>query len=167
MITRILQESDAQLYQEVRLSGLKTNPEAFGSTYDRESNFSLDAVKERIRPNKDKFVLGAFLENGTLSGIVTFVRETGIKTSHKGNVYGMYVTQEMRGKGLGRVLMLELIREARECDGLEQLNLIVVSNNESAKKLYRSVGFDVYGVERRALKYNGQYYDEDLMVLRL
>lgn len=167
MITRILQESDAQIYQELRLIGLKTNPEAFGSTYDRESIFSLETVKERIRPNRDKFVLGAFNENGLLSGLVAFVRDSGIKTSHKGNVYGMYVIQELRGKGLGKSLMLELIRKTRDCDGLEQINLTVVSNNESAKKLYRSVGFEIYGVERSALKYNGQYYDEDLMVLQL
>lgn len=167
MITRILKESDAQMYQELRLMALKTNPEAFGSTYDRESNFSLETVIERISPNENKFVLGAFKEDGILTGIVSFVRETGIKTLHKANVYGMYVTEENRGKGIGQLLLLDLIRLARNCEGLEQLNLTVVSNNESAKKLYKSVGFEIYGVERRALKYNGQYYDEDLMVLRL
>lgn len=167
MITRILKESDAQMYQELRLMALKTNPEAFGSTYDRESNFSLETVIDRIRPNENKFVIGAFKENGTLSGIVAFVRETGIKTYHKGNIYGMYVTEENRGKGIGQLLLLDLIRLAKNCEGLEQLNLTVVSNNKSAKRLYQSVGFEIYGVERRALKYNGQYYDEDLMVLQL
>lgn len=75
----------------------------------------------------------------------------------------MYVSQDMRGNGLGRLLMLELIRKAKDCDGLEQINLTVVSNKESAKQLYRSVGFEIYGVERNALKYNGQYFDEDFM----
>lgn len=167
MITRILNESDAQMYQELRLMALKTNPEAFGSTYDRESNFSLETVIERISPNENKFVLGAFKEDGILTGIVSFVRETGIKTYHKGNIYGMYVTEENRGKGIGQLLLLDLIRLARNCEGLEQLNLTVVSNNESARRLYQALGFEIYGVERRALKYNGQYYDEDLMVLRL
>lgn len=167
MITRILKESDAPMYQELRLTALRTNPEAFGSTYDQESKFSLETVIERIRLNKNKFVIGAFKEDGALSGIVTFVRETGIKTSHKGNIYGMYVSQEIRGKGIGKLLLLDLIEQARKCEGLEQLNLTVVSNNESAKKLYKSVGFEIYDVERKALKYNGQYYDEDFMVLQL
>ncbi|WP_231638635.1 GNAT family N-acetyltransferase [Paenibacillus sp. JCM 10914] len=39
--------------------------------------------------------------------------------------------------------------------------------NEPGKKLYESIGFQVYGVEPRALKYEGQYWDETLMVLRL
>ena len=41
MAIRILNKSDAKLYQEVRLSALKNNPEAFGSTYEREAQFSL------------------------------------------------------------------------------------------------------------------------------
>ncbi|BFT72233.1 GNAT family N-acetyltransferase [Paenibacillus sp. P36] len=48
---------------------------------------------------------------------------------------------------------------------MEQINLIVLSENVIAKKLYKSLGFEIYGVEHKALKYNGQYFDEDLMVL--
>lgn len=167
MSIRIINESDAKQYQSLRLSGLRESPEAFGSTFERESNFSLDTVKDRIRPSKDKFALGSFNEFGFLEGMVALVRESGIKTMHKGNVFGMYVANNQRGKGIGKLLMIELIGKAREIDGLEQINLCVVSDNESAKKLYRSVGFETYGVERNALKFNGQYYDEDLMVLKL
>ncbi|WP_042397127.1 GNAT family N-acetyltransferase [Geomicrobium sp. JCM 19037] len=165
MDIRILNKSDAQLYQELRLSGLKVNPEAFGSTYQRELNFPLETVVERLNSTNDKFVLGAFNKSDSLVGIVTFMRETSLKTSHKGNVFGMYVAPEGRGQGLGKSLMVELIRNAKNCIGLEQINLTVVSANDSAKKLYKSVGFEVYGVERNALKFNGKYFDEDLMVL--
>lgn len=167
MKIRILQAEDAQLYQALRLDGLQRNPEAFGSTYERESKFSLETIIERLTPTKDKFVLGAFGEQGTLVGLVAFMRENGMKTTHKGNVYGMYVAPETRGMGVGKALMLELISKARQCDGVEQINLMVISSNESAKKLYQSLGFDVYGVERNALKFNGAYFDEDLMALKL
>jgi RimJ/RimL family protein N-acetyltransferase len=164
---RVLHESDAQLYHKLRLNSLRINPEAFGSTYEREASFSLETVAERIKPTKDKFVLGAFDASGSLVGIVTFMRENSLKTAHKGNIYGMYVAPEMRGNGLGKSLMLELIRKARDCEGLEQINLTVVSENDFAKKLYKFVGFEVYGIERNALKYNGQYFDEQLMVLKI
>ncbi|MFJ5767541.1 GNAT family N-acetyltransferase [Lysinibacillus sp. NPDC093210] len=167
MEIRILNKLDAQLYQEVRLSALQINPEAFGSTYEREVNFSLETVAERLEPAKDKFVLGAFNDNGLLVGIVTFMRESSVKTRHKGNVFGMYVAPEGRGRGVGKLLMRELIKRAKSCDGLEQINLTVVSNNISAKKLYMSLGFVVYGVERNALKFNRQYFDEELMVLHI
>ncbi|WP_249316579.1 GNAT family protein [Bacillus sp. FJAT-50079] len=147
------------------MSGLKVNPEAFGSTYEREVKFPLETVVERLKPTKDKFVIGAFADNGSLVGSVTFMRENSLKTSHKGNIFGMYVAPDFREQCLGKSLMVELIRRAKNCDGLEQINLTVVSENDSAKKLYKSVGFEVYGVERSALKFNGQYFDEDLMVL--
>ena len=151
----------------MRLAGLRTNPEAFGSTYESEAQMPLETMRSRIAPAKDKCVLGAFREDGSLSGIVTFVRESGIKTAHKGNLYGMYVAPDARGQGTGRSLLLESIRRASACEGLEQINLAVVSDNRPAKELYRSLGFETYGVEKRALKHNGQYYDEDFMVLRL
>ena len=167
MKIRTLNESDAQLYQEVRLSALKINPEAFGSTYEREVEFSQETVAERLKPDKDKFVLGAFNNRGSLVGIVTFIREKSLKTRHKGNVFGLYVKPECRGQRLGKSLMNELIKKAKNCDGLEQMNLTVISKNNSAKKLYHSLGFMVYGVERNALKFNDQYFDEDLMVLTI
>ena len=57
---------------------LKTDPEAFGYTYEREVEFSFEQVASRINPTKDRFVLGA-LHNGELAGIVTFMRESGLK----------------------------------------------------------------------------------------
>lgn len=166
MKIRILYETDANLYQKLRLSALQINSEAFGSTYEREVNFSLETIEERIKPTEDKFILGAFHEQNQLVGTVTFVRETGLKTAHKGNIYGMFVAPEVRGKGVGKMLLLELIRRAKECEGVEQLNLTVVSDNIPAKSLYQSLGFQVYGVERNALKWNDEYFDEDLMVLK-
>jgi len=167
MEIRILNKLDAQLYQEVRLSALKINPKAFGSTYEREVNFSLETIAEQLKTTKDKFVLGAFNDNNSLVGIVTFMRESGVKTRHKGNIFGMYVAPEGRGQGVGKLLMRKLIERAKGCEGLEQIKLTVVSDNIPAKTLYTSLGFELYGVERNALKFNGQYFDEDLMVLHI
>ncbi|MCK1992320.1 GNAT family N-acetyltransferase [Peribacillus muralis] len=167
MNIRILKESDTHLYQEVRLNALKINPEAFGSTHEKEVEFSLETVKERITPTRDKYILGAFDDRKSLVGIVAFIRENNLKTRHKGNVFGMYIAPGNRGHGLGKSLMKDLISRAKNCDGLEQINLTVVSENDFAKKLYKSLGFVVYGTERNALKYNGHYFDEDLLVLTI
>ena len=165
MMIRILQASDARPYQQLRLSGLQNDPDAFGSTYDREALFSLETIADRIGPNADKFVLGAFTGQDELVGIVTFVRDSSLKTAHKGNIYGMYVSHTNRGKGIGKLLLQELLARARTHDGLEQINLTVVSANAAAKRLYQSVGFATYGVERNALKFNDRYFDEDLMTI--
>ena len=167
MEIRLLNESDAHSYQQVRLSALKNNPEAFGSTYEREAAYPLEFVASRLKPGEDQFVLGSFQDGGVLAGIVTFKREESPKMRHRGNVFAMYVAPEARGGGVGKSLLEELIRRAREADGLEQIHLAVVTDNSSARKLYTSLGFEVYGTEPYALKVGGKYYDEDLMVLRL
>ncbi|WP_424237447.1 N-acetyltransferase family protein [Bhargavaea ginsengi] len=166
MEIRLLNESDARSYQQVRLSALKNNPEAFGSTFEREAAYPLEFVASRLKSDEDQFVLGAFQDGGSLSGIVTFKREESPKLRHRGNVFAMYVAPEARGRSVGKRLMEELIRQAREADGVEQIHLAVVSDNSPAWKLYTSLGFEVYGTEPRALKVGGKYYDEDLMILR-
>jgi RimJ/RimL family protein N-acetyltransferase len=166
MTISILNEHDAEAYQELRLQALQTNPEAFGSTYDREAAFSQSFVEERLRPSDDKFSMGAWVD-GELGGIVTFVRETSPKMVHKGNIFGMFVSPNMRGRSVGRSLLEELLQHVKGLDGLEQINLTVVSDNEPAKRLYTSAGFKVFGVEKHGLKFGGSYYDEDWMVLRL
>ena len=40
MIIRKLHETDAEKYEEIRLNALKTDPEAFGSTYERSGVFN-------------------------------------------------------------------------------------------------------------------------------
>ena len=56
---------------------------------------------------------------------------------------------------------------ANRLSGLEQLHLMVVTTNDAARSLYRSMGFEVYGTVLQAFKVDEQYWDEELMVLRL
>ncbi|WP_235885684.1 GNAT family N-acetyltransferase [Paenibacillus cymbidii] len=164
---RVLNENDVEAYRQLRLRALQLNPEAFGSTYEREATFSLEFVADRVLAAEGKFTLGAFDRQGALVGIVTFVRESGVKTAHKGNVYGMFVAPEARSRGVGKAMLLALIERAKRLDGVEQLHLAVVSANDRAHRLYEALGFRSYGVEVRALKYEGNYSDETLMALPL
>jgi RimJ/RimL family protein N-acetyltransferase len=43
------------------------------------------------------------------------------------------------------------------------VNLGVITVNESARRLYRSIGFTVYGIERDSFNYKEKLYDEELM----
>lgn len=63
--------------------------------------------------------------------------------------------------------MNEAIKTAKDMEGIEQINLTVVTSNESAKKLYTSLGFEVFGEEKRALKIDNTYFDEEYRVLFL
>ena len=74
----------------------------------------------------------------------------------------MYVTPEARGSGLATTLVETLLEHASK--EVEQVQLTVVTSNPRARRFYERMGFVEYGVEEKALKYKGEYYDEVLMV---
>jgi len=149
----------------LRLRALKDNPEAFASTYEEILIRGKAYFIHRIHPKEDAFYLGAFEPD--LAGMVYFRRDEGRKNLHKGRILGMYVQPESRGRGVGKVLLQEVITQANQLSGLEQLHLMVVTTNDAARALYLSMGFEVYGKVLQAFKEGEQYWDEELMVLRL
>ena len=165
MDIRKLGPQDAETYFNIRLEALFNNPEAFGSSYEEEKKQSADKYKERFQDTAS-YTFGAFGDS-KLVGVITLMTETRMKLRHRTTIFAMYVTPEMRGKGVAKSLMNEAINKAMTLEGIEQIYLTVVSSNVAAKKLYTSLGFEVYGTEKRALKIDQTYLDEDLMVLFL
>lgn len=166
---RILTEADSEEFWALRLKMLKEEPNVFVGTLGEAINTPMDKVKDNFRTTwrtEENYILGAFQE-GKLVGCVGFARESKAKLRHKANVWGMYVISGLRRMGIGNSLLKEVIRRANLIEGLEQINLAVFSNNISAKKLYKSIGFSTYGIEEKALKIETIYIDEDLMTLRL
>jgi RimJ/RimL family protein N-acetyltransferase len=154
---RQLTPSEAAAYREIRLEALRCSPEAFGSTFEAESARPLERFTERLTAS---LVFGAFLD-AELVGIAGFMRREGAKDAHKGMLWGMYVRSGSRKAAVGRRLAEAVIDFARQ--RVELLQLTVVSDNEPARRLYASLGFVEYGIERNALKQDGRYYDEVLM----
>jgi RimJ/RimL family protein N-acetyltransferase len=168
MEVRLITPSDAESYWELRLEALKTNPEAFGSSYE-EALQRKNPVQQIVNTiETDGFYsFGAFSGSNKLIGIVALVQESGIKMKHRANIIQMYVTKESRGTGAGKALLTAAINQAKSIADIEKINLAVVTTNETAKNLYSSLGFKTFGHEEKALKINGTYYDEDHMVLFL
>ena len=81
--------------------------------------------------------------------------------AHKGVLVGMYVRPQARRLGVGRRLVEAIIDTVRR--HVELVQLTVVTGNEAALRLYGGLGFVQYGLEKKALKQGGRYYDEILM----
>ena len=165
MEIRQLHRHDAKDYFALRLEALQTNPEAFGSSYEEERDYPISRTEGRLTDSA-AYVFGAFIE-GKLIGVVTLMKEAKQKMSHRANIYAVYVTPLHRGKGIANQLLRAAIQQAHALQGIEQIYLAVVSENVPAKKVYRSFGFETYGIDKRAIKINGKYYDDELMVLYL
>jgi RimJ/RimL family protein N-acetyltransferase len=155
---RLLVPADAAAYRDVRLEGLKQNPEAFGSAFEFENEKTRSWFEERIAASE---IFGAFVEDELL-GVAGYRRFDGPKQRHKGLLWGMYVRAVARNSGLGKRLVETVVAHAS--GRIEQLSLTVVVENLAAQRLYASLGFVEYGREKHALKQDGRYYDELLMV---
>ena len=165
MEIRRLNGGDAEGYRILRHEALLKNPEAFSSSFEDEMNYEASVYRQRL-DNESTYTFGAFDAN-QLVGVVTLVPEGKVKLKHRANIFAMYVTSSQRGRGTGRELVKTAIQQAEELTSVEQIHLTVTSSNEPAKKLYASLGFKPYGIEKNALRIVGTYYDEDLMVLFL
>ncbi|MGH6708824.1 MAG: GNAT family N-acetyltransferase [Bradyrhizobium sp.] len=155
---RRLEISDGALFREIRLEALVKSPEAFGSTFERENAQPL-AWFEATLDRADIF--GAFLD-GSLAGMAGYSARENSKQAHEGLLWTMYVRAAARNSGVGKALVAAVLDHAR--GRVEMVQLTVVSENEGARRLYRAMGFVEYGYEKKALKYDGRYYDEVLMV---
>jgi len=163
---KVLGNGDLDRYRRLRLEALRTEPTAFGSSYEIEASAKADKYRDRLLGSADNFVLGA-CDGEQLIGIGGFFRETAPKRQHIGSVWGVYVTPSFRGRGIGRSLLTSMVERARVLADLEHILLSVTSENAAALALYRSLGFEAWGTEPAALKYEGVDYDETHMLLRL
>jgi len=145
-------------YRDIRLEGLRQNPEAFASTFEDERDKSLDWFKELITQSR---IFGAVLAQG-LVGVVGLRSHADAKLRHNAMIWGMYVRHEARQYGIGERLIDAAVAYASS--HVEQLQLAVVTENEAARRLYAKAGFIEYGHQINALKHGGRYYDDILMV---
>jgi putative acetyltransferase len=74
------------------------------------------------------------------------------------SVLGMAVAADFRRQGIGRQLIQTALATADD-RGLKRVELTVHSQNESAQALYKSVGFEYEGTQRRGWCLDGQYHD--------
>jgi RimJ/RimL family protein N-acetyltransferase len=123
-----------------------------------------DAARIWISYAKQKAVLIA-LWDGVPCGIANLYLQPYQKLSHQ-CLFAIIVDEKHRGKGVGKALLDELMKLAKEQFHLEFLHLEVYEGNP-AIRLYKRLGFEEYGVHRRFMKQEGRYYDKILMQKKL
>jgi ribosomal protein S18 acetylase RimI-like enzyme len=159
MIRRLTAE-DASAYRDLRLSALRDHPAAFTAAHEDEAGQPLGFFADRLANGAVFAGVGA----GQLDGMAGFYIRDGLKTRHRGMLWGMYVRPEARGTGLAAALIDAVKAHARPL--VEEILLGVGTDNPAAIARYRAAGFVRCGGERRAIKIGDRYYDEILMAYR-
>lgn len=78
----------------------------------------------------------------------------------------LYIAPEHQGKGLGRLLMEAILKEA-ERTGLKNLTAYIFSHNERSLNLFRSVGFEEWGFLPNVTEMDGKEYSVTILGKRI
>ena len=117
--------------------------------------------------NNNKHYLICVYIDGVIKGTISLIFNQHKKDKHRATI-GIAIQKEYQDKGIGSILFDEVIDIAKNTEGVDQLELDVVSTNERAKHLYTKKGFVKTGTIPRQLKLeDGTYLDGDMMVLYL
>jgi RimJ/RimL family protein N-acetyltransferase len=110
-------------------------------------------VLRNIERGYPQFVV---LSAGTVVGWCDVIpNRSRVIYSHCGTL-GVGLLPEFRGKGIGRTLMQRTIDAAFAFD-LTRIELTVREGNVNAIALYKSLGFEIEGLHRNAVRIEGEY----------
>lgn len=107
-----------------------------------EACASFSEYMEKLFDEAEHFLRVARIE-GSVVGFIhgqVLVRPPIFSMDRVGRVVEISVDREFRGRGVGRALMAELEREFKN-QGITCMNLMVDTDNEKARALYRGLGF--------------------------
>jgi ribosomal protein S18 acetylase RimI-like enzyme len=165
---RPLTEHDAAAFLALRRRALTTNPDEFMASLADEDELSLDKVRQRLAHATvatGEIIFGAFAPG--LIGAVALTRDLRAKHRHRAELHEMYVAPELRGRGVGKMLVRQAVAVARTIPGLEVVHGDVVAHNQAAMGLYEQFGFVQAWVYERWLKCGDRYFDGRHIVLDL
>ena len=162
---RILNEGDAGELFRLRQGALLDSPLAFLASPEDDIASSEAAVRALLKPQRESVVFGAYTQE--LVGLLGLSRANQKKAAHKIRLWGMFVLPAFRRQGVGMRLLDAAIRYARSLDGAASVHLSVSESAAAARQLYESAGFETWGVEPDAVRFEGRSASERHMRLSL
>ncbi|MCM1058028.1 MAG: GNAT family N-acetyltransferase [Firmicutes bacterium] len=139
---------------------LVKEPEEITLTIEEEEGFI-----QRQNDSENSVMLLGFL-NGKYVGNCSLMGNGPRRYRHRVGV-GIALLQEFTGLGIGRAMIDTLLKIAGE-KGFEQAELEVVADNKRALRLYKDMGFEIYGTLPDNMKYqDGTYADAYWMMKKL
>lgn len=151
-----LSPDEWQKYRDIRLLALKSDPQAFGSSYDEEMKLTETDWRNRIN------VMWFASINGDVVGLIGLLQRDNLASKHCGYIISLWVKPEFRGRGIAKSLVQKLKSLAPSL-GLRKLSLQVSRTQPNAKHLYENLNFSEVGLLKENLLKDGVYLDEYLM----
>ena len=145
-------------YRALMLEAYELHPQAFTSSVRERAAMPLSWWESRLTSPCD-VLFGAFAD-AQLAGIVGLAFEPREKARHKVTLFGLYVADGVRQRGVGQQLVQAALADARLHQGLKLMQLTVTAGNDAAIKVYQRCGFRQFGLEPMAVRVGEDYFDK-------
>jgi ribosomal protein S18 acetylase RimI-like enzyme len=126
----VVTPDDWQLWRALRHRALTEDPDAFGSTVELEATYDEDDWRARM--DRGRTVV-AFLDGQPVGMGGTFESEPAVQ-----RVVSMWVAPEARRRGIGRLVLDDVVAAARAAGDRIELD---VAEGNPARRIYERAGF--------------------------
>lgn len=137
---RRIKPSEGVALRTIRLRALVSDPGAFDSSYERESQLPTEEWERRAAvasTGEEQCLFVVDAPEGFLG--IAGAHTPGDRRSVR-RLYGMWVAPEARSAGVGAQLIDAIVRWSLEA-GADTVQLWVVDDNLTARRLYERAGF--------------------------
>jgi predicted GNAT family acetyltransferase len=139
-VLRRVRVGDGNMLRDVRLRALRSDPSAFGSTYEREVGLTDDDWESwavRAADGPAQYLVVAEQDDRLVAMAGAYQPEGDANTRR---LYGMWVSPDSRGMGIGGRLVAA-VKQWSIQSGASEISLWVVKANETARRIYLKSGF--------------------------
>lgn len=134
--------------------------EEFEETLEQKRNW----IQKILENNREQLIVAEI--DGEVVGLIVFRSKSTIRLAHTGSFTAM-VKKEYRNQGIGKLLIKELLSWAEQNPLIEKVSLGVLSTNQRAIELYKSMGFVEEGRKIKEVKFSEDLYVDDILMYKL
>ena len=160
----VLQPSQWQEYRDLRLKALKEEPQAYVAKYEENVILPDDFWIKRLEEasaEQTQWLLFAKQGNNLVGIVGGFIKEE----KNTVLIISLYVTKEMRGQGVAKKLMSQLITKIKLNKLINKLEVGVNPEQTGALHLYRSLGFKIVKQGKEILGDGKEHESYDMELL--
>jgi RimJ/RimL family protein N-acetyltransferase len=134
-----LTEDDWLEFSQIRLKALETDPQVFGSNYEKESQMTEADWRERLQANDNAIFL--IYEDETPIGVTAVSVDRNDATGKTALLWGSWLAPPYRGKGLSELMYQIRIEWAKRQPTVEKIIVSHRASNLSSKRANQKHGF--------------------------
>jgi ribosomal protein S18 acetylase RimI-like enzyme len=156
MNTRIVTPNDWKKFREIRLAGLRTDPQAFGGNLTEEAERKEPEWRRRLE-SPDRFFIAAEENDAFIS--MAGSKQVGDKSWI---LVAVHTLPQARGRKIAQKLIGEVINECRK-RGADRMELMVNTDQKDAVHIYEKAGFKIIKTLQDEKMGDGNLHDEFVM----